>query len=449
MSDLQQAMPATRRALVALAIRVASAGIAYVTQILLARWLGLEQYGMFAAVWAWLLIAGGTLPLGLNVTVIGRLPHYLAGGEIARWRGLALGSMAVTFALSCLVAAAGIALLVWVPALAGHPLAALAVLGMICLPLLALAEINEGIARAHGWIGSALLPAYVARPLIMLGLGAIVLMNGGHLDVASVLKCAILACLVTSLAQTAWLMVCMHRMNPEKGFSISLLVWLGMSLPMLVTEICDMLLASLDLFFVAALLGSEEAGVYFAAQRTIALVAFVNFAVGAATANAVAAEARGARGPGLQREIRLAATLAFWPSLAGAALLVAASPLLLALFGAQFTQGTQVVALLAIGFVARSIVGPADLLFNVLGAQRACAWILAAHLVLSLILNALLVPALGIAGAALAATFGMVSLSLSFMLYARLRLGLLMTPGSPMLIVSEFGHGLARTASRA
>lgn len=434
----QQDNRVTQRVLVAFAIRVASAAIAYLAHILLARWLSLDQYGLFAAVWTWLLIVGGTLPLGFNVAVIGRLPHYLAAGDHPHARGLVATALGLTLALSALVAGVAIAHVAWRPDVAGEALAPLATLALLCLPLLALGEVNEGLARAMGWMGAALIPAYIARPVLMLAAAGALYASGTTLDAATILACALFAVVVTTLLQSGWIALGLLRITRSGRTRLALGPWLLLSLPMLVTEVCELLLASLDLLFVAAWVGPTEAGLYFAAQRSIALIGFISFAVGAATASAVAAaRADHAR---LGQEIRRAATLAFWPSLAGALALVAAGPYLLGLFGPQFTEGMPIVAILAVGFVARSFVGPAELLLTVVGAGRACAVILTGHLALALVLNAILVPALGITGAALAASTTMVSLSFAFAAYAWLRHGLVMAPSWPLPEIARFAR---------
>ena len=54
--------PVKRRALTALMIRVAGAALAYGMQILLVQWMGLTEYGIFVAVWVWLLVLCGIAP---------------------------------------------------------------------------------------------------------------------------------------------------------------------------------------------------------------------------------------------------------------------------------------------------------------------------------------------------------------------------------------------------
>jgi O-antigen/teichoic acid export membrane protein len=434
----------TRSAIVALTIRIVSAAVAYLSHVMLARWLSIDQYGLFATVWTWLLIVGGTLPLGLNVAVIGQLPRYFKAGDIAHARGLAVSAVGLTLALSGLVAFVGIALIAWQPAMVPDSLAPLAVLAICCLPLIALSEISEGLARAMGWIGSALVPTYIARPLLILAFGGALYASGADLNAATILGCALCATAATALTQAGWIAMRLLQIARPGPATTDLRPWLILSAPMLVTEVSEMLLASLDLFFVAAWVGAGDAGLYFAAQRSIALVAFVNFAVGAATANTVAASV-GNRTL-LAQEVRRAATLSFWPSLAGALALVAASPYLLLLFGPEFAEGTVIVAILAAGFVARSLVGPAELLLNVVGAARACAVILTSHLVLAFALNVLLVPTFGAIGAALAAAMTMISLSLSFAAYAWFRLDLVMMPSSPLPEIIRLAE-MARWAS--
>ena len=42
-------------------IRVFSAGLAYLSQILLARWMGGSDYGVYVYVWTWVLLLGSIL----------------------------------------------------------------------------------------------------------------------------------------------------------------------------------------------------------------------------------------------------------------------------------------------------------------------------------------------------------------------------------------------------
>ncbi|MFQ5626838.1 MAG: oligosaccharide flippase family protein, partial [Methyloligellaceae bacterium] len=69
-----------RAALFAFAIRVVSAGIAFFSQVLLARWMGSFEYGIFVFVWVWVLILGGFAPLGLSTSCMRFVPEYRETG---------------------------------------------------------------------------------------------------------------------------------------------------------------------------------------------------------------------------------------------------------------------------------------------------------------------------------------------------------------------------------
>jgi hypothetical protein len=48
----------------ALLIRVAGAAIAFLSQPLLARWMGASEYGIYAYVWIWVLLFGSLIDFG-------------------------------------------------------------------------------------------------------------------------------------------------------------------------------------------------------------------------------------------------------------------------------------------------------------------------------------------------------------------------------------------------
>ena len=68
---------ASRTSLVAFAIRIVSAVIALASQVLMARWMGSFEYGIFVLVWTTVIIVGQLACLGGNTAIVRYFPEYL------------------------------------------------------------------------------------------------------------------------------------------------------------------------------------------------------------------------------------------------------------------------------------------------------------------------------------------------------------------------------------
>src|SRR5919204_617482 len=84
-------------------IRVISAGLAYFSQVLLARWMGTSDYGIYVYVWTWVLLLGSMMDFGISASAQKIIPEYRASSEHALLRGFLSGSRWLVFAVSTLV----------------------------------------------------------------------------------------------------------------------------------------------------------------------------------------------------------------------------------------------------------------------------------------------------------------------------------------------------------
>ena len=86
-------------------IRVISAALAYLSQILLARWMGGSDYGVYVYVWTWVLLLGSMMDFGISASAQKIIPEYRTQGEHALLRGFLSGSRWMTFIVSSVVSA--------------------------------------------------------------------------------------------------------------------------------------------------------------------------------------------------------------------------------------------------------------------------------------------------------------------------------------------------------
>src|ERR1700728_2994167 len=101
---------ARRLAGAAFIIRVVSALIAFASQIVLARWLGGFQFGIYVYVWTWVLLIGGMVDLGLGSAAQRFIPEYTERKHFDLLRGFLRGSRWLATIIATVVAAAAAAI---------------------------------------------------------------------------------------------------------------------------------------------------------------------------------------------------------------------------------------------------------------------------------------------------------------------------------------------------
>lgn len=419
-----------RNALLAFSIRVAGAALAYLSQAVLARWMDGFEYGVFVFVWVWVLILGGLAPLGLSTIAIRFVPEYRETGRLDALRGLLFGARAFAFGAATLIMVAGLAALhifgdwltgyYWLPAF----------LILFCLPVYALVDVQDGMSRGFAWIDIALSPTYIARPLLLLGAMLGASLAGLPLTAVTAAGCAVFAYWACGLIQTLLLERRIARTVPAGPHAYDFRLWIRTALPLVLVLGFELLLQNTDILVLSRYLEPGDVAIYFAALKTIGLVSFVHFAVGTAVANRFSAHNARGDNEGLALAVREAVRWTFWPSLAGAVLLLALGKPLLWLFGPGFTGGYPVMFILAAGYLVRAAMGPAEFLLNMLGEQNRCAAVLSLSALANLALNFALIPLYGIYGAAIATAISVGAAAVALFLLARLRLGLNIFVGS-------------------
>src|SRR3981189_2734572 len=134
-------------------IRVVSAALAYLSQILLARWMCGSDYGVYVYVWTWVLLLGSMMDFGISVSAQKLIPEYRTRGEHDLLRGFLSGSRWMTFIVSSIVSLllAGVVKLSspWIEAGAVVPL----YIGCLTLPAFVIPQNQDGIPPLPGGIG--------------------------------------------------------------------------------------------------------------------------------------------------------------------------------------------------------------------------------------------------------------------------------------------------------
>lgn len=421
-----------RTALIAFSIRVVSAAIAYFSQVLMARWMGEFEYGVFVAVWVAFVILGAIACLGFQTSIVRFISEYRTAHDHEHLRGAIRGALGWSFGAATLLAVLGAGVLWLSTDLVTHYYVVPIFLACVCLPMLALQDVQDGVARAFSWPGTALGPTFLARPVILLVAMAIFVGAGMAPTAATAMAAAIAATWIASLAQFLILLAKLRDVVPAGPRSYLPWQWIVIAAPIFLVEAFYNLLTNIDILFVSFYLAPEETAVYFATVKTLALAHFVYFAVKAAAAHRFAAYRKAGDRERYEAFIRETVNWTFWPSLGLALLMVVFGKYFLMLFGPAFVSGQSLIWILAAGVVIRSTVGAAESVLTMSGEQKTCAAVYAASLFVAVVLNCLLVPRFGLSGAALAtlATLSFEAAALYAAAHRRLGLHIFILPAS-------------------
>jgi O-antigen/teichoic acid export membrane protein len=148
-------------------IRVASAVLALVSQVLLARWMGSFQFGVYIYVWTWVLMIGALSDVGLSSAARRFIPEYTELKLPELLRGFLTGSRWLAFAIATAIGAAAVGAVTLLSSFIDQFTLVPLYLACATIPIYGLGQTQAGIAQSYNWPNLALMPFYIWRQLII------------------------------------------------------------------------------------------------------------------------------------------------------------------------------------------------------------------------------------------------------------------------------------------
>lgn len=385
------------------AVMVLSAGIAFAVNALLARLLGVSQYGIYIYVLTWVNLLAMFAKLGMDVSLIRFVSAYAARGEWNLFRGLLSYSTRLITGAGLAVAAVSALVMFALHDRMGRDQTETFLIALFLLPLLALTGIRQGALRGLKRVVWAGLPDGVMRPsFIGLLVAGIYLTLDAGLTAAQVMALNLLASTLVFGIGTYWLS---KALPPEVSRALPAKegrAWLRVSIPNFFIAGMHLVLGQTDIIMVGLLMGTDQAGIYAVATRLADLALMGGMAANSIVAPMISDLFSTAKSVELQRVVKWAARGIFlFTLLLGGALMIL-GPQVLALFGAPFTGGYAALLVLLTGAICVASAGSAGFLLTMTGHQDQAAWIVGGAAMLNVALNVLLIPTYGLLGAAVA-----------------------------------------------
>lgn len=184
---------------------------------------------------------------------------------------------------------------------------------------------------------------------------------------------------------------------------------ISISFPMFLTTSMHMVIANTDTWMLGIMRTEEEVGIYTIAMKLTLFSSFILTAFNTLSAPKFSELYHSGRKEELKNVAQNSTKLMFWISFPMMIVLILVGPFILKIFGAEFTTGYYALIFLVIGQLANISAGSVGLFLDMTGYQKVFRNIIIIGSFVNILLNLILIPILGINGAAIAS---MISIAL-------------------------------------
>ncbi len=210
------------------------------------------------------------------------------------------------------------------------------------------------------------------------------------------------------------------------------------SLPMMITGSIFFILNWIDNLVIGVYRSEAEVGLYDTAFKIASASALILMAVNAIQGPTFAEYHSRNDLKKLRNSIHSSTRLLFWATLPFTVAIMVFPELILSLFGREFIPAQQALIILCIGNFISSITGSVGILLQMTGHQRQYNSIIVLAALTSIVMNILLVPSIGITGAAIASATAKIVQNLGGAFYVYKKFG----------FVSIYLPGISRPAGK-
>lgn len=414
----------TRGGVTSFFIYGAGVGLTYCSQLLIARMVGVHTYGVYAYVYAWMVVLAYLSALGFDVALLRFVPAYEAVRNWPLLCGVIQYGQRRAAAVGVGIALVGVCavLLRDVP----PPLRDTLLVGFAVVPVWALLWIRCSVVRAFGGVVSALAPDRVVRDGLLIALVAFATFAlGWKLDAPMVMT----ATLITSAVGLSLASLAMRRMRLSVMDGVvpiyDAAAWRQAAVPLVITGAAEALMNRTGVILLGWLGHTADAGIYSLVFNIAFVVALPRIAINTLFAPTISALFARKDQAMLQALVTTAAswTLAVSACI-GFVLFVLAEPLL-GWFGPGYDAGAPALRILLIAQVIAASAGSQLYVMVMTAHERNAAILLVLHTVANAAVSVWLIGLFGLSGAATATGATLVAWNVAMGLFLWKRLHLL------------------------
>ena len=389
--------------------------------VLLARILSLKEFGLFTLTMSWVLVLVVPSMVGTDqftqreLAVAKTRKEWGKAKAMLRWSTLAaiLVSLLISTVASCWI-------LVHIPP--DNPDRYAFLIGFTLIPLTTLLLLLQAQLRGWGAILAGQIPGVILRRILfgVLLLAASAFLSSIALNAAVALVFQTVAT-VLALGVTVFLKFRYLRVPHAAETKPESWRWLRLSSRFTLLSGLIILNSQIGILIVGALLGKAETGLFSVAVKGAGLLTVGFAAVSLALAPRMAAFYSERKQEKLQSMITRAYMVVALITLPVFLLFIIAGNVFLSVFGVAFLKAWPALIILSLGQFLSVLSGPAGTMLNMAGHEGVTALGAAVSVFVTIGANIILIPLMGINGAAIATVLGMITwnIVLVFLCYRR------------------------------
>jgi len=407
------------------AIKIVAAGTAFGLQIILARSLGAKDYGDYVYVLTWILLLMSLSSLGMDGAALRFVASYAGQEAWGELRGFVLRGIQWVLFASIVISILSLAGILLFRDAIRPELIGIFFIGFFLLPINSLLTFGGACLQAlkHVVVAEAL--QTVLRSLLF-GLLFIFLYLVSPQSLVA--ENAMILQLVAAFIMLVILFYQLFRKSPKAVKNVSPVFhnryWLSTSLPFLALSGLSLLLTRTDIIMIGFFQGTQDAGIYAIATRIIILSSFGIAAVNSILAPMIAQYYARKEFKELQKVVTHAAVGNAVVTVPIVIVLIIFGKSVLALFGSAFMVAYLPLSILLLGQLVDALAGSVGYLMTMTGHQNEVLKVVGFCSILNVILNAVLIPVMGLTGAALstAITVALLNIILVFRVNNRIQI---------------------------
>lgn len=384
------------------ALKVGAIVVALGTQVLLARLLGVSDFGIYAYALAWLQVLLVLGVMGLDTLTVRYTAEYRATSDWAGLRGLIAAPVRWIVAISIGIAVLAALVIGFLKSTLQPDQARVLWTACVAIPLVTLTMVKLAALRGLKRILTAEFAEGILRNVLLGAAVVLLYFTTGAVTAAQAMDAYLGVSVVILTIVALWVRAALPKGAISTQPRTDAPRWLRTALPLWGIALMAVLLNRVDVLMLGAMIGPEASGIYTAVARLAELAGFGLIAANAFIAPRIAELYRA----GKQRELQVLIT---WSArgiavftLFAAAGLALGGKFALGLFGPEFIVAYDALLILVCGQIFNGLCGSVGLILTMTGHERQAAKIMFGSALLNVALNALLIPLWGMVGAALA-----------------------------------------------